>query len=361
MVKTRENEYMPSIAIPPGETIKEYIDALGITQVELAASLGITTKHLSNIINGNAPITYDTALKLETVLGPSAQFWMNLESNYQLDKARLKVLDELSVDLEILKDIPYKEMSKFGWIFETKNKKERVMNCRNFFKVASLSLLENSYSVKFRQGKTSNRISDYAVLAWLRQAEIEGDKVEVKTFNRSKLVKLIPEFRILTLEEPEVFYPRMKELCSSCGIALVLVESLPKTYIQGATIWKGDKAILALTVRGKKADIFWFTFFHELAHLIHHTKKEFHINYENDKYEDEADIIASNYLISSEDYEEFKRNYNYYSKFEITRYAKSIGIAPCILVGRLLHDGLIDYVNYNDLRPSFGIVRKKSQ
>jgi len=55
----------------------------------LAARLGITTKHLSNILNGLDPITHDTALKLESVIGPSTEFWMELESNYQLNKIRL--------------------------------------------------------------------------------------------------------------------------------------------------------------------------------------------------------------------------------------------------------------------------------
>jgi HTH-type transcriptional regulator / antitoxin HigA len=360
MAKTRENDYMPAIAIPPGETIKENLEVLCMNQQELAARLGITTKHLSNIINGLSPITYETALKLEIVIGPSAEFWMNLESNYQLDKARLKALEELSIDLDILKEIPYNHISKLGWVKPTNDKSERVINSRNYFSVASLGLIRNSYSVSFRQGKTNNIISDYSVITWLRKAEIDGNKVEVEEFDKTKLRRLITEFRKLTLEEPHVFYPKMKSLCAECGIALVLVESLPKTYIHGATIWKNDKAILALSVRGKKADIFWFTFFHELAHLIYHSKKEFHINYGDDKEEDEADLLASNYLISQEQYDRFIENYRYRDKHEIIKYAKGINISPCILVGRLLHDKLIEYTKYNDLRPSFEIVKRNS-
>ena len=105
--KKDNNEFIPTIAIPPGETIRENMVLLGMTQEELAARLGITPKHLSNVINGNAPITYETALKLESIIGPSAQFWMNLETNYQLDKARLEKVEELNSDLKILKEIPY--------------------------------------------------------------------------------------------------------------------------------------------------------------------------------------------------------------------------------------------------------------
>lgn len=357
----KNNEYSPIIAIPPGETILESIEAINMTQAELAARLGITTKHINNIIKGNAPITYDMALKLEDVIGPSAKFWMNLETNYQLDKARIEKEQELSVDLEILKDIPYNDMAKLGWVEKTKDKLDRVRNTRKLYKVANLAAIKTSYAVAFRLNKVKNEISDYSVLAWLAKAENKGEKIDVCPLNRVKLKKMIPTFRKLTLEPPEVFYPKMKELCSECGIALVLVESLPKTYICGATIWKGEKAILALSVRGKKADIFWFTFFHEIAHLIEHTKKDFHINYEKggDKEECEADDLARNYLIPDDLYNDFIENYNYKNSVIISQYAKEISIAPCILVGRLQHDNLLQYnYEYEKLRPSFQIVKK---
>ncbi|MGM0652005.1 MAG: HigA family addiction module antitoxin [Bacillota bacterium] len=89
MANKSENSITPAIAIPPGETIRENMVYLSMNQEELAARLGITTKHLSNILNGLAPIIHDTALKLESVIGPSAEFWMELETNYQRNKIRL--------------------------------------------------------------------------------------------------------------------------------------------------------------------------------------------------------------------------------------------------------------------------------
>lgn len=356
MVNKKENDkYMPTIAIPPGETIRENMMFLGMNQKELAIRLELTPKHLSNIINGKEPITYETALKLETVLGPKAQFWMNLETNYQLNKARLKQKEELEKDLKILKDVPYKYMSDLGWIKDTSDRNERVENLRNYFGVASLYSIEGSIAAMFRKQKQIKDISDLGVLAWVRKAEKEGLKVEVDRFSQSKLKGYIPEFRELTMKDPEEFYPIMKRLCAECGVALILVEALPKTYICGATLWRKNKAILALSVRGKRADIFWFTFFHELAHLIKHTKKISSIRYDDDK-EDEADKEASNYLIPDKQYKTFIEDYEYTNKKQIEDYAYSIGIAPCILVGRLLHDKLIEYKFYSDLRPSFEVV-----
>jgi HTH-type transcriptional regulator/antitoxin HigA len=353
--KKENRDFMPTVAIAPGETIREEMEYMGMNQKELATRLDITTKHLSNILNGNAPITYETALKLESVLGPSAQFWMNLETNYQLDKARLEEKEKMAQDLEILKEIPYKEMCNFKWVENTSDRKERVINCRSHFGVSELSSIRNSYAAAFRKQKEIKEISDLGTLAWLRKAEVEGLNKEVEKFSKRKLKSLIPVFRELTLKDPEEFYPEMEKLCAECGIALVLVPYLPKTYIKGATIWRNNKAIIALSVMGKKADRFWFTFFHEVAHLLLHSSKDFHISYNNDEVEDEADSLARDYLISKEQYDEFLDKYDYRNKDNIIAYSNDIGVAPYILLGRLQYDKLLDYSYFNDLIPSFEI------
>lgn len=254
--KTDSMEFRPTITIPPGATIRENMGLLGIDQKELATRLDMTEEHLSNILNSNAPITYETALKLEVVIGPSAEFWMNLETNYQLNKARLQKQEELEQELEILKEIPYKEMSHLGWVEKTADRYERVYNCREFFVVARLSSIEPSHAVMYRKQKLSKGISDLGVLAWLRKAEVEGMSREVNKFSKRKLGALIPVFRKLTMEKPAVYYPKMVELCAACGVSLVLVEHLPRTYICGATLWKKKNPIIALSLRGKRADVF---------------------------------------------------------------------------------------------------------
>ncbi len=358
--KKENNLFRPMIAIPPGETIKENMEFLGMSQKELAARMGITEKHLSNILTGKASITYDTALNLECVLGPSAEFWMELESGYQLDKARLEKEDELAIDLEILKSIKYKEMSKRGWVSDTCVRAERVNNCRDFFGVANLSLISKTVSVMFRKNEMGSE-KNLNIIAWLRQAELQGMKVKTDDFDKNKLKRLIPKFRELTLKSASEFYPEMKKLCADCGVALVLVEDLPGNGICGATIWRNGKAILALTVRGKRADIFWFTLFHELAHIINHKKEQCDINFDgnNNDIEKEANEIARDYLIPNQLYNEFIRNYNVNSKLDIIRYAAHIGIAPSILTGRLMFDGYIGYDQFSELRPSFKIVYKE--
>lgn len=354
MVNKKESEsFKPTVAIAPGETIRENMEYMGMNQKEMAARLDITSKHLCNVLNGNAPVTYETALKLESVLGPSAQFWMNLEINYQLDKSKLEEKEKMDQELEILKGIPYKEMCRFNWVKNTNDRKERVTSCRSFFGVSELSSIRLSYAVAYRKQKEIKEISDLGILAWLRKSEVEGLNKEVEKFNKRKLKSLIPVFRELTSRSSEEFYPELEKLCAECGIALILVPYLPKTYIKGATIWRNNKVIIALSVMDKKADRFWFTFFHEIAHLILHSCKDFHISYNNDEVEDEADSLARDYLISKEQYGEFVKKHDYRNKEEIINYSHKIGVAPYILLGRLQYDKLLNYSCFNDMIPSF--------
>ncbi len=358
MASKNADNFFPAVAIPPGETIKENMIYLGVNQEEMAARLGITTKHLSNILNGNAPITYDTAIKLESVVGPSAEFWMELESNYQLNKIRLEKQDELSGDLLILKMIPYKEMSELGWIESADDKTKRIEFLKSFFGVGNLSLIRNTYQVAYRKHKQINTISDYALLAWLRKVELEGLNIETEKFSKRKLKAAIPHFRELTLEHPASAFNKMQDMCLKCGVALVLVEYFPKTYVCGSSIWRGGKSIVAVSDRGKRADIFWFSFFHELAHLLSTRRKESHICFEG--HEDEIDEVASNYLIPDNIYQKFLRDYNCESREDILKFADKVGLAPYILIGRLLHDGYIEYKRFRDLIPSFDFSEVKS-
>lgn len=350
-MENNKTGFFPVVAIAPGETIKENIEFLGMTQEELAQRLNITGKHLSHIINGKAPITYETAIGLETVIGPSASFWMNLENNYQLHMARLKNQQNAKEELDILKAIPYKAMSSLGWVKETVDHNERVLEARKYYGVNNLTLINDCYTTMFRKQKSTYEISDLATITWLRKVELVALDDQVGLFDKGKLRTLIPKFRALTMLKPEEFYPQLRALCANCGVTLVVVSALPKTYISGATLWKKKKPIVALSLRGKRIDSFWFTFFHEIAYLIHHPNNQIHILYEQNHKEEQADQMAADYLIPVKEYQSFVQNEPYQDIRLIELFAKKLGIAPYIIIGRLQHDGLLDYSGFSHLIP----------
>lgn len=350
------DKYFANIAIPPGETLLEVLESLNMTQKELAGRIGMSVKTINEIIKGKAPITAETALKLEIVLDTPASFWINLESNYREALARIKAQAEIQNDYEILDTIPYVDMARNNWVPKTSKKDEKVMNTRKFFNVALLTSIPTTITGAFKksEGKT---ISSYAVASWLRKGQIDANNIECNKFNKIQLRSLIPFFRALTLKEPREVFEVLAEKCRECGVALVLTPLIPKASIDGATQWiSSEKALIQLSIRGKRLDRFWFTFFHELAHILHHNKKEIHINFytKESHIEDEADLLASQWIIPQKEYQKFTSENNI-SKLSIINFAKSIGIHPCMVVGRLQHDNFIDFNEYNYLIPQINI------
>ena len=131
------------VAVPPGETIKDELEFLKMSQVEFSKRMGISEKHISHLINGEVALTYDMAIKLESVLGIEASFWNNLESKYREVLARIEEEEKQEKEIEILDKMPVKDLIKRGWINNTKDVKEQIRELRSFFKIASLDYFKN--------------------------------------------------------------------------------------------------------------------------------------------------------------------------------------------------------------------------
>jgi HTH-type transcriptional regulator/antitoxin HigA len=147
MISQTKKGFMPDITIAPGETLQEYSDSLAMTQVDLAKRTGLTPKTINEIIKGKAPITPETALKLESVFATPASFWNNLESNYQETKARLQAEKDIDDEIKIAKLIPYTELARRSFVQPTTKAKDKVVYLRHFFGVASLEYIPDVLEV----------------------------------------------------------------------------------------------------------------------------------------------------------------------------------------------------------------------
>ena len=125
--------------------------------------------------------------------------------------------------------------------------------------------------------------------------------------------------------------------------------------MHGASFYDGDKIVVGLTVRGKDADRFWFSLFHELGHIVlGHINK---IDGTNDEDEISADAFASDTLIPQDSLLRFmSAHVGAYNKRAIIDYADSIGIDAGIVVGRLQKEGAIRYDWFNDLKTKYVMV-----
>ena len=194
---------------------------------------------------------------------------------------------------------------------------------------------------------------DFALLAWVQEAKIKARNIETSPINMKELIRIIPEIRTMTVLKPKEFCPKIKRMLAECGIALVFLPHLKGSFLQGASFMDGNKIVVGLTARGKDADKFWFSLFHELAHIIlGHTGQ---MDGTTDQDEKDADIWARDTLISEEAFEEFREKSNF-SAASIRAFAKRMGIAPGIVVGRLQNEGCITHSMLNDLKEHYEIA-----
>ena len=94
----RPDELQPSEPIHPGEMLKDELEARGMSQKKLAATIGMPYPAFNEIINGKRSITTDTALKIEAATGIAANIWRGLQADYDMQTARRD--SKLSVILE---------------------------------------------------------------------------------------------------------------------------------------------------------------------------------------------------------------------------------------------------------------------
>lgn len=339
------------IAIPPGETIKEQLSFRGMSQKEFAIRMDLSEKHVTNLLKGKVHLTSDVAVRLETVLGTPAIFWENLEAIYRENLIKVAEENRITADTEILENLPYPEMVKYGWIPRCKNKHDKLVALRKFFEVSNLQLTcdPRLNRIACRRKSTSER-SDYALLAWAQKAKLEARNIETKPINLKGLNSSLSSIRAMTTMSPEKFCPELIKLFADNGVAVIFLPLIKGSFIHGVSFYDGNKIVVGLTVRGKYADVFWFSLFHEIAHIIYGHIGQANGTSEND--EKRADLFACETLIPSLKLQSFIKT-GIYTAASLKEFADSINIDVGILVGRLQHDNIIGYQQFTRLKKKY--------
>ncbi len=356
-------DYEPDYLVHPGEILEEHLSCRSMTKTELARRSGLSVKHISQIINCKASISPETAILFEKVLDVAADIWTNLQTLYDLRLARQNERRRLAADSEWARDFPIAALVKRGHIAQTRDVADRVASLLRFFGVPRVEIWEEQYkdkrlAVSYRQS-SAFRSSKESVAAWLRVGELMAENISTQRYDRGSFRESLRQIRTLTRENPDVFEPRMRELCQASGVALIFVSELPKTRLFGATRWlTSDKVLIMQSLRRKSDDYFWFTFFHEAGHILLHGKKDVYIDEKDmgtNEKEEEANRFASNALIPEATYRAFLRRKRFY-KEDVIAFAEQMEIAPGIVVGRLQHGGHIPHSWHNDLKRTFELT-----
>jgi len=363
--------FVPDWVSPPGETILDLMEERGWTQAELARRLGYSEKHVSLLVNGKASLSDETAMRLERVLGSSASFWLAREAKFRERSARLEAAKACSGWVDWLDQLPVKELMSFERIPKRrmiqKHKPAIVSDCLRFFGVASPEEWQKHYGgmeVAFRRSRP-DQADIGAISAWLRLGEQEAEQVQCPKYNKAKFTSALEMIRGLTTQMPEKFEPTMKTLLRDAGVSLILVQAIPRSHVSGVARWlSATHPVIQLSLYGKTNDKFWFTFFHEAAHiLLHAGSKEAEQSvflddpssgHSEDPKEVEADRWAAHTLIPAEFSEELPCLRD---KATIVAFAKRIHIHPAIVVGRLQHEGIVPLQSaLNGLKQSFTLT-----
>ncbi len=341
------------MAIPPGATIREQLNSRGLSQKEFAARMDLSEKHVSRLINGEVELTHEVAVKLEYVLGIEAVFWDNLEAGYRIDLLKVKEELDMEDDEKYVKDFRFSELVRFGWMPKVSKVADKVVALRKFFEVSKLSLVfSEKVCVAFRRVITSDK-NNGVLLAWVQKARLDARKIKTDAVNIPKLKVMLKKFRQMTTWDPECFEPVIRKSLAECGVAFVVLPHLQGTGLNGATFVDGKKIVTGLTTRGDYADKFWFSFFHEMGHILKGNILSSDVISERE--EAEVNRFAGNFLIDDEAFNKFKEN-GCITRDSIIKFAKAQSIADGIVVGRLQRENVIRFSQFNDLKVKYQVV-----
>jgi len=348
------NIYQSDLAIHPGEYLEEILQDIGMSQAELSNRLGRPVQAINEIIKAKKSITSSTALALEDVLGVPSHIWIGLEGEYQIVLARQEELKQMKEETKLIPEFPYADLAKLGFVKVTRIAVEKVDELKRFFNVAKLAQIPHvkAYQPAFRVS-SHGKISHEAIATWMQAVRIKAKDIETKEFDKKKLKEELLTFKgLMNHSDINEAIRQMQIALNKCGVVLILLPHFKNTKITGATFWlDNEKAVIAMTMRGGFSDVFWFSFFHEVGHILLHPKREIFLEdgYSNEKLqkqEDEADKFASDILLSATQLRKFI-SLGDFSNTNVAEFAKQQGIKPSIVVGRLMHEEIVPFNDYS--------------
>lgn len=345
------NQYKPDVVFHPATTLNEKLGEMGMSIKEFALRTRKPEQTIIAVLKEERSLTPEMAILFENVTQIPAKFWINKQARYNEYIARKKQEEAIDEAIEWARKFPYPQMAKYNWVPPTRQIKEKTINMLKYFGIASYRAWEGLYletDLKVAAYTSLKQTHEpHAISAWLRQGELQAKKIDAPDYDAKKLKSNIPRMRKLMVEQPVDFFKQLQNLCLEAGIVLLFTPKLPKVPLSGSTRWLNNKPLIQLTARYKKNDSFWFTFFHELGHVLLHGKK--YISLENVDFEaadpvkeEEANQFAIKHTFTLEQEKEVLEN-EIITEQDIIDYAEKFNTHPAMIIGRLQFDGHIPY------------------
>ncbi len=340
----------PAEVFPPGEFLREELEARGWSQADFADILGRPPRLINEIIAGKRRISPETANGIAAALDTTPEFWLNLEAAYQLGRLKNRDSDTVSRRAKLYGYAPVKEMVRRGWIEPSDSVAVLEQQVFDFFEIASF----DEELVFFFAARKSTSYDDALTpgqKAWLARAKKMARAVSVGPYSVEKLDAAITQLQGLLHVPQEIRH--VPRVLADAGVKFVILEALANTRIDGACLWVDEMPVIAMSLRYDRIDCFWFTLMHELAHLLANDGRldvdlEAHRD-EGEKPESErrADQFAGEHLVPKQKLDGFiARVRPLYSATRIEAFAQTVGVHPGIVVGQLQHRGEVAWANF---------------
>jgi HTH-type transcriptional regulator / antitoxin HigA len=352
--------FEPDWAVPPGATIAAILASRSLSRETFAENLGESVDTVQRLLLGLETVNDELAERLSRCLGASRAFWINRQAQYQSDVERIRQ-QVASTSLENwVKQFPTREMAELGWISAIRSPVEVAVECLKFFGVHDVASWQVRYggaaaAASFRMA-TSVRTNPGTVIAWLRWAELVAERIPCGHWNSAAFRERLQEVKRLTWQKnPKTFLSKLRNLCAEVGVAVVIARTPKGCPASGATRFLSPtKALMVLSFRYRSDDQFWFTFFHESAHLLLHGHNELFLEDGSDVTageETEANEFAKTTLVPEEHMDEFLSLSP--DEASVLRFARRVGVSPGLIVGQLQHSGQIGHDRLNWLKRRF--------
>lgn len=345
------------LIIHPGETIADVLEDRGITQAELASRTGVSPAYVSNVIAGNKGISANFAMGLEYALGVSKSFWLNLQANYESELLEINeeqtITEEERSVREDLKDI-VKYLRQRGMMPIREKKDESILSLRKVLQISNIANLKEMIPIGAFRMATNTPVNYNVLGAWIRLCQLIGSDKTISTkFDKKCINDLINEIKSIMCRKDANIQRDLKNVMEKYGIDFSVARNFRGAPVQGYISQKSDGIYkMVLTIRGAFADIFWFSLFHEIGHIVNgDIGKNLKFLDDGSDYDKElaADLFASDMLLSPESYKMFIQREDF-SIEAIHKYAESQNVMPYIVIGRLQKEKYLDYRTYSNYK-----------
>ncbi len=325
-----------------GSLLEKYLEYNKISQSDFANMLGITQKHMNEIINGKTKISTELMLGISLLTDIDVNLIAFAEQRKEMyDYLHTNIGDHKEIN-EFLNSYHIKEMIKNNWIKvrDIDDQSTSAIDLLNFLKVKSFDIESNYIDNKILYKKLDNA-NNRKILLWLRRCDNLCNGVEVPKYDSSKLKDLFKELEIIRTKEFNK--DTLIELFKKYGMILVIENPLKGTKIRGCSMVKVKTPAIYMTTYFKTLDSFYFTLYHELGHIKSDYNKLISKVEVEDTDEEKEDNFALDKMIPNDIWNEII-SYNKIDEELINNICEKNNIPKCFVYGRLAK---LNYISFS--------------